>query len=85
MLHVCVYINDLVVIRNNNFENYMDLIDTILICLKNYEMQSSVVQQTLYQHYVSYMNFMVTWEGIKYKTYKVRLIMGIKYPKKNYS
>ena len=46
MMNVCVYIDVLLIIRNDHFENYMDILGEVPILLKNSRIQVNAVNMS---------------------------------------
>ena len=36
MVHICFYMDEQVIIIDDNFKNHMDILDGVLVCLKNF-------------------------------------------------
>ena len=44
MIHVCVHMDDLVIISNDIFKNHMDVLDDVLLHLKNTRIHVNTVK-----------------------------------------
>ena len=72
MLQIYVYIDDLVVIRNDLFKKYMDIIEVVLNLITNSGMHPNEVKCKWAWYSVSYLQFIVHKCTIKPQPLKVK-------------
>ena len=65
MVHICVYMEDLVITINDSFKKYMDILDEILNSLENSGFHINVVKWKRVHNFTIYLEFVVKQTGIK--------------------
>ena len=84
MVHICVYMDDLVIIKNDMFEIHTDNLYNVLNLFEKQGMQVNAVKLICPCNSVSEIEIAVTQEGIKLQPSMLSFIMGIEPPKRNF-
>ena len=59
-----LYMDNLIVIRNDTYENNMDVLDDVLFCLKRYKIQANIVKFDFSRNSISCLGLVETQEVI---------------------
>ena len=84
IVHVCVFMEELVMTRNYMFKNQMNILDDLLNILKN-GMRVNAVRFERDRDSVGSIRFVTTWGRIKSQTSKIKPIIGIEPQRKKSS
>ena len=82
VVHACICMDDLVIVRNNVFQNHVYILDEVLNWLEKPVMQVNAVKYEWDHNSVSYLGFVVMLEKIKPHPFKVESITVLEPPKK---
>ena len=74
------YIDDLLIITNESFENHLLEVDTVLTRLQKVGLKVNINKSFFARHELEYLGYWITREGIKPLTKKVEAIQNIAPP-----
>ena len=78
---VRVYLDDLLVISNSTYEDYLQKLDLVLGKLMETELKVNIGKYTLSKTEIEYFGYIITRDGIKPQPKKVENILSLRSPR----